>query len=132
MLDTVVIGVIIADYNVLLRQALRVIVEGYPARIIAEVGDGFEACRAAEHEKPDLVILDISMPVMNGLTAAQHIRALYRDVHIIIVTMHTESNYVEEAFRSGAQGYVWKQKARTELITAMRTVLFGNTYCSHG
>src|SRR5437588_1157849 len=81
MVKAVVIGVIIADDNALLRQALRVIVEGYPARIIAEVGDGFEACRAAEHEKPDLVILDISMPVMNGLTAAQHIRALYRDVH---------------------------------------------------
>lgn len=77
---------------------------------MAEAEDGLTAVRAAEHERPDLVILDISMPVMSGLMAAQHISALYRDVAIIMVSSHTELLFKQEAFRCGARGYVIKRR----------------------
>src|SRR5436305_1901557 len=101
-----VIGVILADDNALVRSAVRRIIEAYPARVIAEAANGLDAVRAAEHEQPDLVILDISMPVMDGLVAAQHIRALYPDVPVIMVTGHTEPIFRKKAYHCGALGYV--------------------------
>ena len=124
------IGVIVADDNAPMRSAINEIVEAYPARIIAEAANGFDAVRAAEHEEPDLVVLDISMPVMNGLVATQHIRALYRDVPIIMITEHSEMAFRAEAYRCGALGYVLKGRASIDLPAAISSVIAGRRYTS--
>ena|SRR5436305_1689042 len=125
-----VIRVILADDDERVRATLRAIIEKqYPAaRIIAEAADRLEAVSAAEQEKPDLVILDISMPRMDGFIAAQNIKARYPDVPIIMISGHTDIGHVREAFRCGAHGYVFKHRVATELIIAMNTVLSGQPY----
>jgi len=123
------IRVILADDNIHTRGTLRRLIErGYPGCGIAEAENGLEAVRAAEREPPDLVILDISMPVMDGLIAARCIKALCPDVPVIIVSGSIDAGSPEEAFHCGAQGYVSKLTLATELIAAMDTVLAGAPY----
>ena len=124
------IRVILADDDERTRSTLRALIEKrYPAaRVIAEAGDGLEAVSAAELERPDLVILDVSMPVMDGLMAAQDIKARYPAVPIIMISGHTDTAHVREAFRCGAHGYVFKPRVARELILAMTTVLSGLPY----
>ena len=105
-------------------------VESYPAQVVAEASDGKEAVRVAEQQRPDLALLDVSMPVRNGLWAAQQLHTLLPNLWIIMVSEHSEKVYVEEVFHSGAHGYVWKQRASAELVTAMDTVLAGDLYRS--
>jgi len=124
-----VVQVIVADDNVFVRSRLRKLIEKrYAARVIAEVGNGLEASRAAEQQRPDLVILDISMPIMDGFVAAQNIKARYPDVPIIMISGNTEANSMQEAFRCGADGYVPKLTFATELIPTIQTVLSGALY----
>ena len=125
-----VIRVILADDDEPVRSTLRALIEKrYPsARVIAEARNGLEAVSAAEMERPDLVILDVSMPVMDGLIAAQGIKARYPAVPIIMISGHTDTAHVREAFRCGAQGYVFKLRIASELMLAMTTVLSGLPY----
>jgi len=124
------IRIILADDDGRVRSTLRALIERkHPAaRIIAEAEDGLAAVSAAEREKPDLVILDISMPRMDGLIAAQNIKARYPDVPIIIISGHTDTTRVREAFRCGVHGYVFKHRVASELVLAMNTVLSGLPY----
>lgn len=101
--------------------------------VVATVGDGQAAVEAAARLTPDLVLLDISMPVMGGMTAARRMKR--RDSggpKVIFVTGHADEDYVAEAFRIGAQGYVLKDRMDTELVDAIREVLAGGTYRSAG
>jgi len=124
-----VIRVIVADDNVPFRSSLRMFIEGrYPARVIAEVGNGLEAVRATEQERPDLVILDISMPVMDGFLAAQNIRARYPDLPIIMISGNMDANSMREGLRCGAYSCVSKLKFVQELIPTIQTVLQGTPY----
>jgi len=119
----------VADDNVPVRSTLRRFIEKrYAARVIAEAGNGLEAIGAAEQERPDLVILDISMPIMDGFIAAQNIKALYPDVPIIMISGNVNANSMQAAFRCGAQGFISKLTFATELIPAIQTVLSGALY----
>jgi DNA-binding NarL/FixJ family response regulator len=119
-------SVLIAEDEVLIREALRQELDKR-FKVVAAVGDGRAAVETVEKAHPDVALLDISMPVMNGLDAAKQIAEAAPEVKIIFVTSHAEPAYVEEAFRRGASAYVLKGRL-TELIEAITAVLEGRTY----
>jgi DNA-binding NarL/FixJ family response regulator len=96
--------------------------------IAGSAKDGRTLLRMVEHERPDLVLLDISMPLLNGIDAARQIRNSLPHTKIIFLTMHADRDYVSEAFRAGASGYLLKSSAEEELVDAIRTVLRGGVY----
>jgi DNA-binding NarL/FixJ family response regulator len=120
--------VLIVDDHENIRQTLRRLV--YGGEVVGEAGNGQEAVEAAERLQPDLVLLDIAMPVMNGFAAAQLLRERVPEARIIFVSSYLDPAYVEEAFRLGAHGYVLKRAATTELTTAIEEVLAGRTFRS--
>jgi DNA-binding NarL/FixJ family response regulator len=119
-------SVLIAEDEVLIREALRQELDKH-YNVVAAVGDGQAALDCVEKDRPDVALLDISMPVMNGLDAAKQISEAAPEVKIIFVTSHAEPAYVEEALRRGASGYVLKGSL-TELIEAISAVLDGQSY----
>ncbi len=98
--------------------------------VVALVGDGQAAVTAATQLAPDLALLDISMPVMNGLMAARHLKQGARAPKVVFITCHSDAAYVNEAARLGAEGYVLKPNLASELVDAIRAVLAGGTYRS--
>jgi PAS domain S-box-containing protein len=120
---------LVADDHETMRYMLRRFLEpDYP--VVAEAANGREAIEAAEHLRPDIAVLDISMPVMSGFEAARVLRERMPEIRIIFASQHTEAHYVEEAFRLGAHGYVSKKAASTELPEAVRVVLAGGVFRS--
>ncbi|HVW07169.1 MAG TPA: response regulator transcription factor [Bryobacteraceae bacterium] len=120
---------LIADDHVLLLDGLKRLLEK-DFDLVASVTDGYAAVAAAEQFRPDVVLMDIGLPLLNGLEAARQIRRVLPETRLLFVTMQTERIYVEEAFRAGGAGYVLKQAAGTELLNAIRTVLTGERYLS--
>jgi DNA-binding NarL/FixJ family response regulator len=100
--------------------------------VVAAVADGQAACEAADRLAPDLVLLDISMPVMGGMTAAKRMKKRDHGPKVIFVTGHADQDYVTEAFRLGAEGYVLKDRLDTELVPAIEEVLAGGKFRSAG
>lgn len=100
--------------------------------VVAAVADGQAAVDAADRLAPDLVLLDISMPIMGGMMAARRIKKRDSGPKVIFVSGHADEDYVTEAFRIGAQGYVLKERMDTELVAAITEVLAGGTYRSAG
>jgi len=98
--------------------------------IVGTAEDGRQAIDAVLCFDPDVVVLDISMPVMNGLQAAAHLRDLKCKTKIVILTTYEDDEYIEEAFASGATAYVAKRNFGTDLVTAIREVMRGNTFIS--
>ena len=98
--------------------------------VAGSVEDGRALLAAAQQLKPDLILLDVAMPLLNGIDAAVQLRKLLPSAKLIFVTMHAEADYVIEAFRAGAAGYLLKRAAASELLTAIREVLKGNLYVS--
>jgi DNA-binding NarL/FixJ family response regulator len=92
--------------------------------------DGRQLLKAAEHLLPELVVVDIAMPLLNGLDAAEQLRALHPDIKVIILTQNRDPQIAAEAFRRGASGYLLKDSAASELIAAIRMVLKGGRYTS--
>jgi DNA-binding NarL/FixJ family response regulator len=119
--------VLIADDEFLLRYTLKLIVEEH-YEIVGEAPDGYVAVEMAEQLRPDVVLLDVSMPRMGGLEAAQRIRAGVPEVRIIIVSNHSSSVYMEEALNRGAHGYVVKSSAVLQLPEAIAEVLKGGIF----
>jgi len=120
---------LLADDHELLLDGLRRILEP-DFELIGSVGDGRAAVATFEQFQPDLMLLDISLPLLNGIEAARQVKSNSPDARILFVTMQTDRVYVEEAFRAGASGYVLKQAAATELVEAIRAVLRGRNYIS--
>ena len=120
---------LLADDHELLLDGLRRILEP-EFELIGAAGDGRSAVTAFEQLQPDLVLLDIALPLLNGIEVARQVRHASPQARILFVTMHTDRIYVEEAFRAGASGYVLKQAAATELVEAIKTVLRGRNYVS--
>ena len=117
--------------HTIVRAGLRILVEGFEGfQVVAEAGDGREAVRLARQLKPDIALLDIGMPRLNGLDAAALIAKEAPGTQIVILSMHTAENYVLEALRAGAVGYVVKDAAIDDLERALRAVLRGERWLS--
>jgi DNA-binding NarL/FixJ family response regulator len=120
---------LLADDHTLLLEGIRLLLEP-EFDLVGSVEDGQALLAAAKRLKPDVILLDISMPRLNGIDAARRLRKLLPSAKLIFVTMHAGAEYVTEAFRAGAMGYILKRAAASELIIAIRAVLKGNPYVS--
>src|SRR5437660_7651360 len=121
--------ILLADDHSLVAAGISKLLEA-DFELIGTVGDGRALVAAVKHDPPDVVLLDISMPVLNGLAAARQIRKSRPIVKLIFVTVHSDQAYLREAFRAGASGYVLKRSAASELPAAIYEVLNGNLYVS--
>ncbi len=120
---------LLADDHTLLLEGIRLLLAP-EFDLVGSVEDGQALLAAAKTLKPDVILLDISMPRLNGIDAARSLRKLLPSARLIFVTMHADADYVAEAFRAGAMGYILKRSAASELLTAIRAVLKGNHYVS--
>ena len=121
--------VLIADDHTLVAEGLAKILEG-DFDVVATVQNGSDLVKAAEQYYPDLALIDVSMPELTGVEAARKLVELVPHCKVICVTMHSNPEFVREAFRAGASGYVLKRSAGAELLEAIRQVLSGNAYVS--
>jgi DNA-binding NarL/FixJ family response regulator len=123
------IRILLADDHAVVRRGLRLVLESEPdLRVVAEVGDGTEAVRRAVSEHVNLAVLDVSMPGMNGIQAAQELARLRPRLRTLILSMHSNEQYVLEAERAGANGYVLKSVADHDLIRACRSAVRGESF----
>lgn len=118
----------IADDHALVREGVRLLLEREGYRVLAEAGDGREACRLAEELHPDVALLDVSMPLLNGIDAAHELRERCPGVRTIALTVHDDDGHVLAALRAGFSGYVLKSQAAKELVTAIEQVHAGEVY----
>jgi DNA-binding NarL/FixJ family response regulator len=118
---------IVEDYIPFRRFISCVLEKRHDVQIICEVSDGLEAVQKAEELKPDLILLDIGLPTLNGIEAARRIQRLVPESKIIFVSMESDADVVEEAIRLGVWGYVMKTRAGRDLAAAMDSVLSGNS-----
>jgi two-component system, NarL family, response regulator NreC len=126
------IRIVLADDHVLVRQGLKSLLEREGFQVIAEASDGQEAVRHVKSLEPDIAVLDISMPTLNGLNAAHEISRSSPKTKIILLTQHDESQYIREALEAGVRGYVLKNQAASDLLLAIRQVSRGKVYLSPG
>ena len=123
--------IVIAEDHTILREGLRAILSSNSEfEIVGEAQDGREAIRCAENLRPDLVLMDLSMPRTNGLEAIKEIKKQSPEAKVIALTVHKTEEYILEALRSGAEGYCLKDAGHKELLAAVRRVLDGKTYLS--
>jgi DNA-binding NarL/FixJ family response regulator len=121
--------ILLADDHVTVRYGLKLLIDGEPdMKVIAEASDGEAAVRQALALKPDVIVMDISMPGMNGLVATRALRKARADAKIITLTRHADEAYLQELLRAGVSGYVLKRSAPTELLHAIRGVAAGGQY----
>jgi DNA-binding NarL/FixJ family response regulator len=124
-----VIRIVLADDHVTVRQGLKLLIEAQPdMQVVAEASDGNGAVEQARALKPEVVVMDISMPGVNGLVATRALRAQVPDTAVIILTRHGDDAYLQELLRAGAAGYVLKQSPAAELLQAVRAVAAGGQY----
>ena len=123
------IKVLLADDHSIVRAGLRRIVEeSGDMEVIAEAADGREAIQQAHKQLPDVAVIDISMPALDGLEVISQLRNYYPKLPILILTMHEEGQYVVRAIEAGAMGYITKQSAPEQLVKAIRKVHAGSRY----
>lgn len=125
--------IVVAEDHRLLREGLKALLNASEKyEIIAEAEDGLEAVRCVDKFKPDLILLDLAMPKMNGISAIKEIRSRFRETKILALTIHESEDYILEALKSGANGYCLKNAGRSELLLAIESVLAGRPYLSPG
>ena len=124
------IQILLADDHVMVRQALRFLLERAGMAVMGEASDGQEALEIAQEQPPDVAVLDIGMPRLNGLETARRLRDAFPQTKIIVLTGHTEDSYVLEAVQAGAVGYVLKTQATLDLVQAIGDVFQGRVYLS--
>ena len=123
------IRVLLADDHSIVRAGLRRIIEDAgDIEVIAEADDGREAIRLVREYSPDVAVVDISMPGLDGLEVISQLQTFNSDIPILILTMHEEGQYVVRAIEAGAMGYITKQSAPEQLVNAIRKVHAGNRY----
>jgi DNA-binding NarL/FixJ family response regulator len=123
--------VLLADDHVLIRAGLRMVVDAQPdLTVVGEAGDGREAIAMAESLKPDVVVMDIGMPTLNGIEAAHQVREKLPGTQIVMLSMHSDEGYVLRALKAGAKAYLLKDSAETDLARAIRSVADGKSFFS--
>jgi DNA-binding NarL/FixJ family response regulator len=123
------IRVLIADDHDTVRQGLRLLIEAQSdMRVVGEAANGQSAIDRVAVLHPDVVVMDVTMPTLNGLEATRAVRASHQDIAVVALTRHMDQAYVQELLGAGAAAYVLKQSDSTELIRAIRTVAAGGTY----
>ena len=121
--------ILLADDHAVLRSGLRLLLTSQNEyEVVGEASSGTETLDLAEQLQPDLILLDLSMPALGGLDALPALRKLVPSAHILILTMHDDPQYLRQALKHGASGYVLKKAADAELLSAMRAVLRGEVY----
>ena len=127
--QTTTLRVLLADDHVTVRHGLRLLIDGQPdMKVIAEASDGATAIQRALDLKPDVVVMDISMPGMNGLVATRTLKQARPHLAVITLTRHGDEAYLQELLRAGVSGYVLKQSAPSELLQAIRVAGAGGQY----
>ncbi len=123
------ISILLADDHAVLRAGLRMLINTQPDMVvIAEAADGNEAVRRATETKPDVVVMDITMPAMGGIQAIEQIRRALPETQVLVLTMHDDTGYLRSALAAGASGYVVKKSADSELISAINAVHRGQMF----
>ena len=121
--------VILADDHAILRDGVRLILESQPdIAVVGEAATGEEAIALAERLRPDIIVMDIAMPGINGLEATRRLRATLPEARVLVLTMHADREYISQVIQAGAAGYVLKQAAAQELVRAIRAVSAGEAY----
>jgi two-component system response regulator NreC len=125
------IRILLADDHTVMRRGLRLLLESQPEfNVVAEAADGRQAVEQAETTQPDVAVVDIAMPNLSGIEAAQRISAALPHVAIVILSMHSDEGYVLRALKAGARGYLLKDAAEGDLIEAIKAVHEGRTFFS--
>ena len=124
--------VVLADNHIVVRQGVKSLLEREGFLVVGEAGDGQDLVRIAKELQPDVVVLDIGMPLMNGLIAARELKRVCPSAKTILLTRHDEDQYVIEALRAGIRGYILKNQAATDLVHALQQVCRGQVYLSPG
>jgi len=124
--------ILLADDHLIVRQGLKVLLEREGFNVVGEACDGREAVRLAQELCPDIALLDLSMPLLNGVDAGRAILQASPKTKIVLLTMHTENHHVLDALRAGIKGYVLKTKAAEELVQAIQEVSLGKLYLTPG
>ncbi len=120
-------SILLADDHTILLEGLKSLLES-KFELVGSVEDGRALLAAAEKLKPDVILLDISMPLLNGIEAARRLKKANVKAKLVFLTMHSDINFVTEAFRAGASGYLLKRSVASELVTAIQQVLRGRSY----
>ena len=124
-------SILLADDHVMFRRGIRRIIQSISdVEVVGEASDGFELLELLKKNSPQLIILDISMPNLRGLEATREIKIINPAVKVLILTMHKDKEYLYHAFSAGAEGYLLKEDAYSELISAIDTLRKGGTYIS--
>ncbi|TMC22361.1 MAG: response regulator transcription factor [Chloroflexi bacterium] len=125
------IRILLADDHTILRAGLKMMLNAQPdIEVVGEAQDGRQAIQEAQRLQPDIVLMDITMPDVNGIEATKQIKKLLSDIKVLILTMHEHDEYVFQTLRAGASGYMLKEAADTELITALHVIQSGQFYLS--
>jgi len=120
--------ILIADDHRLFREGLKGLLTSHEFTVVAEAGDGQEGIRLARKHQPDLALVDITMPGLNGVDVAREVQRVAPKCKVVVLTMHKDSPYVAAALRAGARGYVLKTQPASELLKALREVSKGDVY----
>ena len=125
------IRILLADDHNIMRDGLRVMLERHPGFVIvAEASDGRETVERTREQHPNVVVMDIAMPTMNGIEATRRIVENYPEVGVVILSMHYDESYVIRSLKAGARGYLLKDSQKSELIAAIQAVAQGRSYFS--
>ena len=124
------IRLLLADDHTMLREGLRRSMEGEGFDVVGEASDGDEAVRLAEELHPDVVLMDVSMPVMDGIEATRLLKERLRDTHVVMLTMHADEDLIVKAVRAGAAGYLVKDCTTEEVARTVRMAANGETAIS--
>lgn len=121
--------ILLAEDHNTVREGIKMLVNAQDdMQVVGEAADGYAAIAKTRELSPDLLVMDISMPELNGLKTTEKLRQEFPDLKILTLTRHTDDGYLQQLIKAGVNGYVLKQSAPTELITAIRTVTSGRSY----
>lgn len=125
-------NIVLGDDHTLVRQGLRSLLDREKIQVVAEAADGQEVIRMVEMHHPEIAVIDISMPTLNGIDAARELSRSCPKTKVILLTQHEEEQYLHEALESGVRGYVLKSQVVSDLVDAIRQVSRGGFYLSPG